>query len=192
MTMIEPADLPIAGIAAPRLALAILFLALFLFWYIMSRRMELLKKGMPDFRFSDIGERIRLMLVYGLVLGKLPRLSGADMIVYPSPYGKFLFLRETHLRVAHQLRADLYGLKTTFPGPSGGVHAGNLTPLLRDLGPDRLIGVGGGIDGHPMGATAGARSVRQAIDAWLKGVPLNEAASSHPELKAALDAWGGA
>jgi 2,3-diketo-5-methylthiopentyl-1-phosphate enolase len=125
-----------------------------------------------------------------LVLGKLPRLSGADMIIYPSPYGKFLFLKETHLRVAHHLRADLYGLKATFPGPSGGVHAGNLTPLLRDLGPDCLIGVGGGIHGHPMGATAGAKSVRQAIDAWMKDVPLKEAASSHPELKAALDAWG--
>lgn len=80
MTMIEPADLPIAGIAAPRLALAILFLALFLFWYIMSRRIELLKKGMPDFRFSDIGERIRLMLVYGFGQYRQPRYPLAGIL----------------------------------------------------------------------------------------------------------------
>ncbi len=80
MTMLEPADIPIAGIAAPRVALAILFLALFLFWYIMSRRMDLLKKGMPDFRFSDIGERIRLMLVYGFGQYRQPRYPLAGIL----------------------------------------------------------------------------------------------------------------
>ena len=126
-----------------------------------------------------------------LVLGKIPRLCGADMIIYPSPYGKFLFLRESYLRVAHLLRTPLHHIKPTFPAPSGGVHAGNLGPLIEELGVDCMIGVGGGIHGHRMGGTAGARSVRQAIDAALKHVPLREAAKEHPELAVALEDWGG-
>jgi 2,3-diketo-5-methylthiopentyl-1-phosphate enolase len=125
-----------------------------------------------------------------LILGKIPRLSGADMIIYPSPYGKFLFLRESYLRVAHLLRAPFHNVKPVFPAPSGGVHAGNLAPLIRELGIDCMVGVGGGIHGHRMGGTAGARSVRQAIDAIMKNIPLKDAAKEHPELAAALEDWG--
>ncbi len=53
-----------------------------------------------------------------------------------------------------------------------------------------MIGVGGGIHGHRMGGTAGAKSVRQAIDAVMAGIPLEEAAKQHPELAAALEDWG--
>jgi ribulose 1,5-bisphosphate carboxylase large subunit-like protein len=41
-----------------------------------------------------------------------------------------------------------------------------------------------------MGATAGARSVRQAIEAILHNIPLEEAAREHAELAAALKDWG--
>jgi ribulose 1,5-bisphosphate carboxylase large subunit-like protein len=53
-----------------------------------------------------------------------------------------------------------------------------------------MLGVGGGIHGHKMGATAGAMSIRQAIDALMNGVPLEEAAKKHKELAVAIDAWG--
>jgi 2,3-diketo-5-methylthiopentyl-1-phosphate enolase len=125
-----------------------------------------------------------------LILGKLPRLAGGDMVIYPSPYGKFLFLRESHLRVAHLQRTPFYHLKPIFPAPSGGVHAGNVAPLVRDLGCDCMIGVGGGIHGHKMGAAAGARSVRQAIDAVMQGIPLEEAAKEQKELAVAIQSWG--
>jgi 2,3-diketo-5-methylthiopentyl-1-phosphate enolase len=125
-----------------------------------------------------------------LVLGKIPRLCGADMVIYPSPYGKFLFLRESYLRVAHLLRSSFYHIKSAFPAPSGGVHAGNLGPVIRDLGIDCMVGVGGGIHGHRLGATAGARSVRQAVDAIMNQIPFKEAAKEHSELAAALEDWG--
>jgi ribulose 1,5-bisphosphate carboxylase large subunit-like protein len=32
--------------------------------------------------------------------------------------------------------------------------------------------------------------MRQAIDAAMNGIPLDEQAATHPELKAALDKWG--
>jgi ribulose 1,5-bisphosphate carboxylase large subunit-like protein len=111
-------------------------------------------------------------------------------VVYPAPYGKFLFLQESYLRVAHLLRAPFYHIKSAFPAPAGGVHAGNLSPIIRDLGYDCIIGVGGGIHGHKMGATAGAKSVRQAIDAFMSNIPLEEAAKKDKELAVAMESWG--
>jgi len=53
-----------------------------------------------------------------------------------------------------------------------------------------VIQVGGGVLGHPMGAQAGAKAVRQAIDAYLENNTLEEMAKTNTELKAALDKWG--
>lgn len=125
-----------------------------------------------------------------LVLGKFPRLAGADMVVYPCPYAKFRFMREKHLKIASALRMPLFHLKPVFPMPGGGVHPGMLPTLMEDLGKDWIIGAGGAIHGHPMGATAGARAFRQAIDAVMAGVSLEDAIKEHKELKASIDAWG--
>ena len=125
-----------------------------------------------------------------LVLGKFPRLAGADIVVYPCPYAKFRFIREKHIKIALALRTPLYHLKPIFPMPGGGVHQGMLPTLIEDLGTDWVIGAGGAIHGHPMGATAGAIAFRQAIDALMSEVPLNEAMKEYKELKASIDAWG--
>jgi ribulose-bisphosphate carboxylase large chain len=41
---------------------------------------------------------------------------------------------------------------------------------------------GGGIVSHPGGAGAGVRAVKQAWEAAVQGIPLNEYAKHHPEL----------
>jgi 2,3-diketo-5-methylthiopentyl-1-phosphate enolase len=53
-----------------------------------------------------------------------------------------------------------------------------------------MVGAGGAVHGHPMGPAAGARALRQAIDAVMAGVPLRMAAENQPELKTAIDLWG--
>ncbi len=125
-----------------------------------------------------------------LVLGKFPRLAGADVVVYPSPYGKFPFLAEKHLRIARSLTDRFHGLKRAWPMPGGGVHPGMVQLLFDDMYKDFMVGVGGAAHGHPQGAAAGARALRQAVDAVMQKMPLIEAAEQHPELKAAIDAWG--
>jgi len=62
--------------------------------------------------------------------------------------------------------------------------------LLQEYGPDIIIPAGGGMLGHPMGYTAGAKAWRQAVDAAMTDIPLPEAAKDHPELRAALELWG--
>ena len=124
-----------------------------------------------------------------LVLGKLPRLAGADTVVYPSPYGTLQFSRSEHLRLARTMTDPFYGIRRMLPTPGGGLHAGMVPRLFGDLGIDFALGVGGAVHGHPMGAAAGARAIRQAIDAAVRGEPLDAAGAAHAELGAALATW---
>ncbi len=76
--------------------------------------------------------------------------------------------------------------------PSGGITQPVIPSLLKDLGTDIVIGSGGGIHAHPpMGPTAGAKAFRQAIDATMAGISLQEAAKEHKELEVSLTAWEG-
>ncbi|MGE5248973.1 MAG: RuBisCO large subunit C-terminal-like domain-containing protein [Bacteroidota bacterium] len=124
-----------------------------------------------------------------LVLGKLPRLAGADIVVFPAPYGKAPVLPEKFQRVAQNLTFPLYKLPPSFPMPSGGITPKMVPNVVKDLGPDIVIGSGGGIHAHPQGAAAGAKAFRQAIDATMRGRALDDAAGEYPELKAALETW---
>jgi 2,3-diketo-5-methylthiopentyl-1-phosphate enolase len=125
-----------------------------------------------------------------LVLGKLPRLAGADVVVYPSPYGKLPLLQAKHLRIAQSLNSSFYNITRAWPSPGGGVHPGMVHLLYSDMAKDCMIGAGGAIHGHPMGPTAGGRAFRQAVDAVINNIPIEEAAEQFPELKTALKVWG--
>ena len=124
-----------------------------------------------------------------LILGKLPRLAGADVVVFPAPYGKAPVIKDKFVAVARNLAFPLYDVKPTFPMASGGITPSMVPKVMQDLGNDVVIGSGGGIHAHPQGPVAGGRAFRQAIDATMKGIPLQEAAKEHPELAAALETW---
>ncbi|MFA5786220.1 MAG: RuBisCO large subunit C-terminal-like domain-containing protein, partial [Actinomycetota bacterium] len=124
-----------------------------------------------------------------LILGKLPRLAGADIVVFPAPYGKAQVLQERFMQVARNLTFPMYNMAPAWPMPSGGVTPSMVSNAVRDLGPDIVIGTGGAIHGHPQGPRAGSQAFRQAIDAAVSGVSLEEAAKQHGELGSAVAAW---
>lgn len=124
-----------------------------------------------------------------LVLGKLARLAGADMVVYPIESGKYRLLDEKYRRIAYNLLLPLQNINTTLPIPSGGLSAKLVPKVISDIGYDCAISAGGSIHGHPMGATAGAKALRQAIDAVMAGAALEDYAKDHQELRAALEKW---
>jgi len=124
-----------------------------------------------------------------LVLGKLPRLAGADIVVFPAPYGKGPVLGEKFIRVAQNLSFPLYNLKPTFPMASGGITPQMVPNVMKDLGANIVIGSGGGIHAHPQGPVAGAKAFRQAIDATMQGRSLEDAAKEFSELRVALETW---
>lgn len=84
---------------------------------------------------------------------------------------------------------DWRGVRAAMPIASGGLHPGHIPAVVRNFGNDVIIQLGGGIHGHPGGTAAGARAARQALDAALSGVPLEEFALGAAELSAALERW---
>ncbi|AOH55300.1 2,3-diketo-5-methylthiopentyl-1-phosphate enolase [Peribacillus muralis] len=128
---------------------------------------------------------------YPLLLGKLVRLSGADLSLFPSPYGNVALEKEEALAIASALTKDEPSWKEAFPVPSAGIHPGMVPDLIKDFGLDSVINAGGGIHGHPDGAKGGAEAFRSAVEAVLEGKDLAEAASNEEALKKALVLWGG-
>jgi ribulose-bisphosphate carboxylase large chain len=88
------------------------------------------------------------------------------------------------------LPQDMRHIKPAMPASSGGLHPKNLPLVIDALGPNIVLQVGGGVVGHPDGPRAGAMAVRQALDAIVKGIPLEKYAESHRELARALEKWG--
>ena len=76
------------------------------------------------------------------------------------------------------------------PSIGGGVHPGMVEKYIKELGSDIILAAGGAVQGHPMGAAAGANAMMQAIKAVMAGIPLEEAAKENEELAAALKLWG--
>jgi len=127
-----------------------------------------------------------------VLLGKLNRLAGADLVLFPSPYGSVVMPKEENLAIKEVLVHDMHHLKTSLPVPSAGIHPGIVPLIIKDFGMDVVVNAGGGIHGHPSGAIAGGQAFHQAIAASLKGIDLREAAglAGNEALLQAIDTWG--
>ena len=126
-----------------------------------------------------------------VLLGQLMRIAGADLVLFPSPYGSVTMPLEENVGIRDQLVTSELNMKASLPVPSAGIHPGLVPLILKDFGSDVVVNAGGGIHGHPMGTEAGGRAFVQAIEAAASGIPLEDFAATHSELKAALDIWGG-
>ncbi len=125
------------------------------------------------------------------VFSKLCRLCGADMMLSPCIWTSIpMVSAEESARNYQVMIAPMYHIRQTFPMPAAGMYPGLVPVLVEEFGVDQIIPAGGGMLGHPLGYTAGAKAWRQAIDATLEGLPLQDAAEGKPELKAAIQQWG--
>ncbi len=125
-----------------------------------------------------------------IIFGKIPRLCGADAIVLPfSLGGKGIYMNDRFMASTRNLTYPFGSLKPTLPMPSGGITPANVPDCINTLGRDIMIGSGGGIHAHPQGPTAGTKAFRQAIDAVLNGIPLEQYSEEHEELGVALGTW---
>jgi len=135
-----------------------------------------------------------------LTLAKLYRLIGVDQLHIGTIVGKMEGDAKEVLQIRDAITKDeveefgeiqKWVLKPVMPVSSGGLHPGHVPDLYKYFGKDVIMQFGGGIHGHPNGTQAGARAVRQAIDATLQGIPLEEYAKDHEELRKALEKWKG-
>jgi ribulose-bisphosphate carboxylase large chain len=140
-----------------------------------------------------------------LTLAKLVRLVGGDTLHIGTVYGKLVGTKDEVLMIEHEiehqvephfktkqhvLNQDWHNFKPLIPVSSGGLHPGLIPYIIKMLGKDIMIQAGGGVLGNPLGVEAGARALRQSIDATLDNISLEKYAKTHRELKSALDKWG--
>ena len=128
--------------------------------------------------------------VDGSVLCELTRIAGADLVQIGGFGGKLFDSPEEVARNLAACRRPLAGARVPVPVNGGGVWAGSAPDVLGAAGADIMLLLGMGAYEHPGGPEAGARSVKQAVDAVLAGEPLDTAARSAPDLAAALAHFG--
>jgi len=122
-------------------------------------------------------------------IATVARIIGVDQLHVGTVVGKMSETKAEVLENINACKASLGNLKPVLPVASGGLYPTLVPALLETFGNEVVIQAGGGIHGHPDGTVAGAKAMRQAVDAALEGVTLEEYAKSHKELKIALEHW---
>ena len=122
----------------------------------------------------------------------IARLAGGDMVHVGNARGKLgdqsKFTEIPDLIQTIQRPMD--HIKPMMGICSGGLLPQNYHYSMELMGDDIQLQNGGGVHGHPWGTKGGAMAGKQAIDAYMKKIPVEEYAKDHPELLAAIQTWG--
>ena len=152
----------------------------------------------------DIANRGSFGYSFG-IMAKFYRLFGVDQLHIGTGVGKMegdpLIIKYYHdiveknkveerMYIAKLKQEFLPKIKPIFAVASGGVNAGKVDALTEIHGNEVIIQAGAGVHGHPDGTRAGARSLREAVEAYMKGISAKEYAKDHKALRRALEVWG--
>ena len=123
---------------------------------------------------------------------KLWRLAGADHMHVNGLRNKFCEDDASVLASARECLTPMFDVPgrgcEVMPVFSSGQTVHQVPDTWRGLGSaDLIFAAGGGLLGHPGGIAAGVRALRQAWEAAMGGVPLDEHARTHAELRQALE-----
>lgn len=136
-----------------------------------------------------------------LVIAKIARLIGVDQLHIGTIVGKMEGSKQEVQNIGeeieksfisknkngHVLEEKWTGIKPVFAVSSGGLHPKLVPEVIKDLGNNVILQAGGGIHGHPLGTVAGAKAMRQAVDASMKNISLKKYSKKHMELRKALE-----
>lgn len=134
-----------------------------------------------------------------MTIADISRLIGIDSLHIGTGIGKLEgsiieiheLEEEIEKKQAKQLHDRLYqnwqNIKPTIAVSSGGLHPGHVPFLIKHLGKNLVIQMGGGIHWNPRGSKYGAMGARQALESVMKGIPIKKYAETHRELREALE-----
>lgn len=137
--------------------------------------------GVMNFAEGGISSRV--------ALGILPRLAGADAVMTMFTGGRQTQGMLDMLSTIQKQRLPMGTIKPMMTTIGGGITPASIPDIMKLFGNDIIIGVGGAVQGHPMGTTAGAKAMMDAMFAVIKGETIDAAATYSPELKASLEIW---
>ncbi|EDY34614.1 ribulose bisphosphate carboxylase, type III [Aciduliprofundum boonei T469] len=134
-----------------------------------------------------------------LTLAKVYRILGVDNLHIGTAVGKMEGSAKEVSKIREEIQLEdvpanesrfeqkWYEIKPVLAVASGGLHPGHVPAVVDILGKDIVIQAGGGVHGHPEGTRAGAKAMREALEAKMQGIPLEEYAKEHKELREALE-----
>ena len=79
------------------------------------------------------------------LLGRLFRLFGADLIIFPNHGGRFSYTRETCLAITAAARAPWEGVRPSIVIPAAGMTVERVDEMIGEYGRDILMLIGGGL-----------------------------------------------
>jgi ribulose-bisphosphate carboxylase large chain len=101
---------------------------------------------------------------HGTLYGKMMRLAGADLSIFPNYGGRFSFSQDECRRVAVGLAEPIPGIAQAMPAPGGGMTLDRVGEIKRFYGDDVALLIGGDLHrGDDLTATAAA--LRAAVEA---------------------------
>ena len=122
----------------------------------------------------------------------IARIAGGDMVHVGTARGKLGDANKfTEIpQIMNKIQDPLEHIK-----PMMGICSGGLTPQnyhfsIDLMGNDIQLQNGGGIHGHPWGTKGGSIGARQAVDAYMQSIPVEEYAKTHEELAGTIQAFG--
>ena len=123
---------------------------------------------------------------------KLCRLAGVDHLHVGGFNSKFYESNEEVGGSINDCLTPLFGDYRVMPAISSAQWAGSALPIYAATKTVDVIHLaGGGIIAHPGGTAAGVLSMQQGWEAALAGATLEGYAKTHPELRAAIEKFGG-
>ncbi len=135
------------------------------------------------------------------VIAQLARMVGVDTLHIGAVVGKMSGSKEEVLHIDEEMESQStektrknlaqrwFGMKPVLGVASGGLHPRTASEVMRIMGNNVVLQAGGGVHGHPLGTKAGAKAMRQTIDAVMEKKDLKEYSKTHRELAIALQVW---
>lgn len=129
----------------------------------LAERYSMLVMAHPTFAGSYCVEP-RHGVETGMLLGKLFRMIGADISIFPNYGGRFSFRQADCQSITRHLRSPLGNLETAWPAPAGGMRFDNLGQMARQYGSDAIFLIGGALLSHSGSLKQSTREFLKRID----------------------------
>ena len=99
-----------------------------------------------------------------MLLGRLFRVFGADISVFPNAGGRFTFTEQECRDLAIAMQEPLGDVKPGFPSPAGGMSIERIDSMVASFGHDAVFLIGGALLRHSPDAEVGARAFIAGIE----------------------------
>jgi ribulose-bisphosphate carboxylase large chain len=103
-------------------------------------------------------------LSISMLLGKLPRLFGTDISVFPNAGGRFGFTLQDCQDLCAHLREPFSNLKGAFPAPAGGMTIERVGEMIETFGNDTVLLIGGALLLHSPSPEQSARAFVTSLE----------------------------